>query len=102
LIVRQSRRFACGRHPVVFVHALEAGHRVDQRAGGAVGVEQGAGARGVLEVRSRDVPFIIEDGQVVGRLIYERMAQTPRSLYGAGLASNYQAQGLKLSKHFRP
>lgn len=62
----------------------------------------GAGARGVLEVRSRDVPFIIEDGQVVGRLIYERMAQTPRSLYGAGLASNYQAQGLKLSKHFRP
>lgn len=62
----------------------------------------GAGARGVLEVRSRDVPFIIEDGQVVGRLIYERMAQMPRSLYGAGLASNYQAQGLKLSKHFRP
>lgn len=61
----------------------------------------GAGARGVLEVRSRDVPFIIEDGQVVGRLIYERMAEVPRTLYGAGLASNYQAQGLKLSKHFR-
>ena len=61
----------------------------------------GAGARGVLEVRSRDVPFIVEDGQVVGRLIYERMAQTPQALYGASLASNYQAQGLKLSKHFR-
>jgi len=61
----------------------------------------GAGARGVLEVRSRDVPFIIEDGQIVGRLIYERMAEVPRTLYGAGLASNYQAQGLKLSKHFR-
>lgn len=61
----------------------------------------GAGARGVLEVRSRDVPFIIEDGQVVGRLIYERMAEVPRVLYGAGLSSNYQAQGLKLSKHFR-
>ncbi len=61
----------------------------------------GSGARGVLEVRSRDVPFIIEDGQVVGRLIYERMAQQPRALYGAALASNYQAQGLKLSKHFR-
>lgn len=61
----------------------------------------GAGARAVLEVRSRDVPFIIEDGQVVGRLIYERMAAMPRRLYGAGLASNYQAQGLKLSKHFR-
>jgi dCTP deaminase len=61
----------------------------------------GAGARAVLEVRSRDVPFIIEDGQVVGRLIYERMAELPRQLYGAGLSSNYQAQGLKLSKHFR-
>jgi dCTP deaminase len=60
----------------------------------------GAGARAVLEVRSRDVPFIIEDGQVVGRLIYERMAAPPARLYGAGLASNYQAQGLKLSKHF--
>lgn len=61
----------------------------------------GAGARGVLEVRSRDVPFIVEDGQVVGRLIYERMAETPKTLYGSGLASNYQAQGLKLSKHFK-
>lgn len=61
----------------------------------------GSGARAVLEVRSRDVPFIIGDGQVVGRLIYERMAGQPESLYGAGLASNYQAQGLKLSKHFR-
>jgi dCTP deaminase len=63
-------------------------------------VAGGAGARAVLEVRSRDVPFIVEDGQVVGRLIYERMAAPPRTLYGAGLASNYQAQGLKLSKHF--
>lgn len=61
----------------------------------------GAGARAVLEVRSHDVPFIIEDGQIVGRLVYERMAERPRALYGAGLGSNYQAQGLKLSKHFR-
>lgn len=61
----------------------------------------GAGARAVLEVRSHDVPFIIEDGQVVGRLVYERMAERPRALYGSGLGSNYQAQGLKLSKHFR-
>lgn len=61
----------------------------------------GSGARAVLEVRSRDVPFIVEDGQVVGRLIYERMAEAPRRLYGAGLSSNYQAQGLKLSKHFK-
>ena len=61
----------------------------------------GAGARAVLEVRSHDVPFILEDGQTVGRLVYERMAQKPHSLYGAGLKSNYQAQGLKLSKHFK-
>jgi dCTP deaminase len=61
----------------------------------------GAGARAVLEVRSHDVPFILEDGQIVGRLVYERMAARPRALYGADLKSNYQAQGLKLSKHFR-
>lgn len=61
----------------------------------------GAGSRAVLEVRSRDVPFILEHGQVVGRLIYERMAERPQSLYGTDLGSNYQAQGLKLSKHFR-
>jgi dCTP deaminase len=61
----------------------------------------GQGARAVLEVRSHDVPFILEDGQTVGRLVYERMAERPKTLYGAGLSSNYQAQGLKLSKHFR-
>jgi dCTP deaminase len=60
----------------------------------------GSGSRAVLEVRSHDVPFIIEDGQVVGRLVYERMAKLPRTLYGQDLKSNYQAQGLKLSKHF--
>lgn len=58
------------------------------------------GARAVLEVRSHDVPFILEDGQPVGKLVYERMAETPHDLYGAGLGSNYQSQGLKLSKHF--
>ena len=61
----------------------------------------GRGARAVLEVRSRDVPFILEDGQIVGRLVYERMSEPPRRLYGADAGSNYQAQGLKLSKHFR-
>jgi dCTP deaminase len=61
----------------------------------------GLGSRAVLEVRSHDVPFVLEDGQIVGRLVYERMARTPERLYGAGLGSNYQAQGLKLSKHFR-
>jgi dCTP deaminase len=60
----------------------------------------GQGARAVLEVRSRDVPFIIEDGQIVGRLVYEAMAARPAALYGAGLKSNYQGQALKLSKHF--
>jgi dCTP deaminase len=62
----------------------------------------GRGARAVLEVRSRDVPFIIEHGQTVGRLVYERMAARPEMLYGADLKSNYQGQALKLSKHFRP
>ena len=61
----------------------------------------GAGARGVLEVRCHESPFVLEHGQTVGRLVYERMADRPRRLYGADLASNYQGQGLKLSKHFR-
>jgi len=64
--------------------------------------ESGApGSRAVLEVRSHEVPFILEDGQVIGRLVYEKMAEAPQALYGAGGTSNYQGQGLKLSKHFR-
>jgi dCTP deaminase len=61
----------------------------------------GAGSRGVLEVRCHEAPFVLEHGQVVGRLVYERMSERPEQLYGAGIASNYQGQGLKLSKHFR-
>ena len=61
----------------------------------------GGGARAVLEVRSRDVPFVLEDGQTVGRLVYERMSERPETLYGTAIGSNYQAQRLKLSKHFR-
>jgi len=61
----------------------------------------GTGSRAVLEVRSREVPFILEHGQIVGRLVYERMLETPQTLYGQGIGSNYQAQTLKLSKHFR-
>ena len=61
----------------------------------------GAGARGVLEVRCHEAPFVLEHGQIVGRLVYERMLSRPETLYGAGIASNYQGQGLKLSKHFR-
>ena len=60
----------------------------------------GAGARGVLEVRCHEAPFVLEHGQIVGRLVYERMSAIPDHLYGAGIASNYQGQGLKLSKHF--
>ncbi|MCT8970767.1 2'-deoxycytidine 5'-triphosphate deaminase [Microbaculum marinisediminis] len=60
----------------------------------------GHGSKAVLEVRSRDVPFIIEDGQIVGRLVYERLTERPGALYGTDIGSHYQAQGLKLSKHF--
>ncbi|HPG23939.1 MAG TPA: 2'-deoxycytidine 5'-triphosphate deaminase, partial [Amaricoccus sp.] len=61
----------------------------------------GSGSRGVLEVRCHEAPFALEHGQIVGRLVYERMAERPAILYGQGLGSNYQGQGLKLSKHFR-
>ena len=57
------------------------------------------GTRAVLEVRSHDVPFLIEQGQTVCRLVYEPMVSVPATLYGAG-GSNYQSQGLRLAKHF--
>jgi dCTP deaminase len=59
-------------------------------------------AQAVLEVRSRDVPFLLEDGQPVGRLVFEKLRDKTDELYGATTVSNYQGQGLKLSKHFRP
>ena len=62
----------------------------------------GEGSRAVLEVRSHEVPFILEDGQIIGRLIYEPLSEPPESVYGQGIGSNYQRQGLKLSKHFKP
>ena len=61
----------------------------------------GEGTRAVLEVRSHEVPFVLEDGQRVGRLVYERLIARPDRLYGAGIGSSYQRQGLALSKHFR-
>ncbi len=61
----------------------------------------GHGSRVVLEVRSHKVPFILEHGQIIGRLIYEQMLETPDIIYGRDLKSNYQGQGLKLSKHFK-
>ncbi|MDP9054670.1 MAG: 2'-deoxycytidine 5'-triphosphate deaminase [Acidobacteriota bacterium] len=59
------------------------------------------GTRAVLEVRSHEVPFIMEDGQIVASLVFERLLERPRLLYGEGIGSSYQRQGLKLSKHFR-
>jgi dCTP deaminase len=59
------------------------------------------GTRAVLEVRSHEVPFILEDGQIVASLIFERLIERPCRLYGEGIGSNYQRQGLKLSKHFK-
>ncbi len=61
----------------------------------------GAGSRGVLEVRCHEAPFVLEHGQVVGRLVYERMSERPDTLYGQAIKSNYQGQGLKLAKQFR-
>lgn len=59
------------------------------------------GTRAVLEVRSHEVPFLLEDGQVVASLIYERLMAPPEKLYGLGIGSSYQSQGLALSKHFK-
>ena len=61
----------------------------------------GAGSRGVLEVRCHEAPFVLEHGQVVGRLVYERMSEEPATLYGREIRSNYQGQGLKLAKQFK-
>jgi len=60
----------------------------------------GEGSRGVLEVRSHETPFLLEDGQTVARLVFEPLTERPARLYGVG-GSHYQRQGLRLSKHFR-
>ncbi|MCC6473239.1 MAG: 2'-deoxycytidine 5'-triphosphate deaminase [Burkholderiales bacterium] len=63
----------------------------------------GGDSRAVLEVRSYEVPFVIEHGQIVGRLAYERLISQPARLYGSGaVKSSYQGQGIRLSKHFKP
>jgi dCTP deaminase len=58
------------------------------------------GTRAVLEVRAHEVPFLIEDGQIVCRLLYTPMVSRPDTIYGMGIGSNYQRQGLALSKQF--
>jgi len=59
----------------------------------------GVGSRAVLEVRGRDVPFLLEDGQAAAKLVFEPMSARPERLYGSE-GSHYQSQGLKQSKHF--
>jgi dCTP deaminase len=69
--------------------------------GFGAGETGGAGTRAVLEVRSHEVPFLVENGQIVGRLVYERLTEPPDILYG-GAVGSYQGQGLALAKHFKP
>lgn len=65
------------------------------------GTVQDKGARAVLEVRSHDVPFLIEDGQTLFSMQFEPNAEHPEFVYGDEIESNYQGQGLRLGKHFR-
>lgn len=59
------------------------------------------GAKIVLEVRSHEVPFLIDHGQIMGRVLFERLSQPTDRPYGSGIGSNYQGQALALSKQFR-
>lgn len=61
---------------------------------------RGERSKVVLEIRSHDVPFMLDHGQRVGTLVYENMLERPDKLYGEGIRSNYQGQGLKLAKQF--
>jgi len=61
----------------------------------------GEGARAVLEVRSYEVPFVLEHDQIVGQLVFERLTSPSNCLYGRDLKSSYQHQGIALSKHFK-
>jgi len=65
------------------------------------GAAEVAGTRAVLEVRSHEVPFLLEDGQPVGRLVFEPLLALPEKVYGAGIGSSYQDQGIALAKQFR-
>jgi dCTP deaminase len=59
------------------------------------------GTRAVLEVRAHEVPFLVEHGQIMGRLIYIPLRSRPDKIYGTDIGSSYQRQGLALSKHFK-
>ena len=58
------------------------------------------GTPAVLEVRAHEVPFVIEHGQMVGRLLYSKLLTRPDKIYGGKIGSSYQGQGLALSKQF--
>ena len=60
------------------------------------------GARAVLEVRSYGVPCLLEDGQVMGRVVFERLAGIPSKVYGPKIGSSYQEQGVSLASQFAP
>ena len=60
------------------------------------------GSRAALEVRAHDVAFLIENGQGVCKLSFERMLCEPTKLYGSSPSSNYQNQTSTLSKYFVP
>ena len=73
----------------------------DPGFGWSANATKAGSSRGVLEVRSHEVPFLLEHGQTVGWLRYERMAEKPELLYGQDINSNYQGQSLKLAKQFK-
>ena len=92
---------AMGEFRVHYAGFFDPGFGHPDAGGGAAGGSGAGGTRAVLEVRSHEVPFVLEDGQRVGRLTYERLIARPERLYGTGIGSSYQLQGLALSKHFR-
>lgn len=63
--------------------------------------EGSVGSHAVLEVRCHEVPSLLEDAQIVGRLNYEPLLAPPAKLYGRDIGSSYQSQRLTLSKHFK-
>jgi len=60
------------------------------------------GTKVVMEVRAREVPFLVYDGQTSFKVWFEALRGRPSRVYGVGLRSSYQHQTLSLSKHFRP
>lgn len=63
--------------------------------------EGGFGTTGVLEIRSHDVPFVLEHGQRICRMVYERLSEVPEKIYSQNIGSNYAGQTLKLAKQFK-